>query len=82
MAAVAADINCVGDYPQPKEIKNTDNFRIAKELSSKFKKVKGEGEKKKVAIIGGGLSGLSAAKSRRAAAGRAQLLANSGRRGT
>merc|ERR1719217_1954758 len=51
-----------GDFPQPKQIKNTDNFREAKELSSKFKKVKGEGEKKKVAIIGGGLSGLSAAK--------------------
>merc|ERR1719217_974149 len=51
-----------GDFPQPKQIKNTDNFREAKALSSKIKDLAGVGEKKKVAIIGGGLSGLSAAK--------------------
>lgn len=49
------------DYPKP-NVENTDNYRIANELSSKFTQVKGKAEKKKVAIIGGGLSGLAAAK--------------------
>jgi 15-cis-phytoene desaturase len=62
MAATAGEINVVGDYPQPKQIKNTDNYRIAEALSAKMKTLAGQGEKKKVAIIGGGLSGLSAGK--------------------
>eukprot|EP00607_Mallomonas_marina_P009797 CAMPEP_0182417746 /NCGR_PEP_ID=MMETSP1167-20130531/2186_1 /TAXON_ID=2988 /ORGANISM="Mallomonas Sp, Strain CCMP3275" /LENGTH=557 /DNA_ID=CAMNT_0024591499 /DNA_START=147 /DNA_END=1820 /DNA_ORIENTATION=- len=49
------------DYPKP-NVENTDNYRIAQELSSKFKSLKGKGPSKKVAIIGGGLSGLACAK--------------------
>ena len=41
------------DYPKP-NVENTDNYRIANALSSKFKEVHGKTEKKKVAIIGGG----------------------------
>lgn len=50
------------DYPQPKDILNTDNAREAGALSQKFKDLNGKGEKKKVAIIGGGLAGLSTAR--------------------
>jgi len=49
------------DYPKP-NVENTENYRIATALSNKFKEVNGKTEKKKVAIIGGGLSGLAAAK--------------------
>jgi len=52
------------DYPKP-NVEDTDNYRFAEAMSSSFKsglKVKKDGEKKKVAIIGGGLSGLSCAK--------------------
>jgi len=51
------------DYPKP-NVENTDNYRIGNELSSSFKsKLKATpGTEKKVAIIGGGLSGLSCAK--------------------
>jgi len=51
------------DYPKP-NVENTDNYRNFNELSSSFKtKLKIEpGQKKKVAIIGGGLSGLACAK--------------------
>lgn len=52
------------DYPKP-NVENTDNYRIGNELSSSFKgklKVGSDSEKKKVAIIGGGLSGLACAK--------------------
>jgi len=51
------------DYPKP-NVENTDNYRIGHELSSSFKsKLKATpGTEKKVAIIGGGLSGLSCAK--------------------
>eukprot|EP00961_Rhodomonas_salina_P154612 2082765-Rhodomonas_salina.1 len=34
------------DYPKP-NVENTDNYRIANELSSKFTQVKGKAEKKK-----------------------------------
>mmetsp|Transcript_4348 Transcript_4348/g.9736 ORF Transcript_4348/g.9736 Transcript_4348/m.9736 type:complete len:603 (+) Transcript_4348:34-1842(+) len=54
--------------PTPDRIRNTQNFKEAKELSQKFitdfqqlQKV-GSGEPKRVAIFGGGLSGLSCAK--------------------
>ncbi len=53
------------DYPKPDNIDKTDNYRIAGDLSRRFKsdlKVGGDGEKKKVAIVGGGLSGLACAK--------------------
>eukprot|EP00531_Pseudo-nitzschia_arenysensis_P017974 CAMPEP_0116127736 /NCGR_PEP_ID=MMETSP0329-20121206/6993_1 /TAXON_ID=697910 /ORGANISM="Pseudo-nitzschia arenysensis, Strain B593" /LENGTH=614 /DNA_ID=CAMNT_0003621843 /DNA_START=117 /DNA_END=1961 /DNA_ORIENTATION=+ len=51
------------DYPKP-NVENTDNYRLFNELSSSFKgKLKADGtQKKKVAIIGGGLSGLACAK--------------------
>mmetsp|Transcript_14786 Transcript_14786/g.34203 ORF Transcript_14786/g.34203 Transcript_14786/m.34203 type:complete len:617 (+) Transcript_14786:178-2028(+) len=52
------------DYPKP-NVENTDNYRLYNELSSSFRnklKVSGDSEKKKVAIIGGGLSGLACAK--------------------
>merc|ERR1719217_1368343 len=51
-----------GDFPQPKQIKNTDNFRDSQALSQKFKDLNGLGEKKKVVVVGGGLSGLACAK--------------------
>ncbi len=41
------------DFPKP-NLENTDNYRIANQLSSKFTATKGKMEKKKVAIIGGG----------------------------
>ncbi len=50
------------DFPKPKDVLNTDNAREAGELSAKFKTLAGKGEKKKVAIIGGGLSGLACAR--------------------
>ena len=52
------------DYPKPDNIDKTENYRIAGELSKRFKsdlKVTGS-EKKRVAIVGGGLSGLACAK--------------------
>jgi len=52
------------DYPKP-NVENTDNYRNFNELSSSFKgklKVGADSQKKKVAIIGGGLSGLACAK--------------------
>jgi len=57
------------DYPKP-NVENTDNYRNFNELSSSFKNrlkvdsslTNGSSQKKKVAIIGGGLSGLACAK--------------------
>jgi 15-cis-phytoene desaturase len=51
------------DYPKP-NVENTDNYRLYNELSKTFStKLKAQpGEKKKIAIIGGGLSGLACAK--------------------
>ena len=60
------------DFPQPDRLAKTglldtlkgnpSNYEVGRELSAKFKSCKGKGDKKKVAIIGGGLSGLAAAK--------------------
>jgi 15-cis-phytoene desaturase len=52
------------DYPKPDNIDKTDNYRIAGELSKRFTTdLKAGGtEKKRVAIVGGGLSGLACAK--------------------
>merc|ERR1719258_370791 len=41
---------------------NPSNYQVAAELSQKFKDCNGKAGKKKVAIIGGGLSGLACAK--------------------
>ena len=51
------------DFPKP-NVEDTDNYRFAEAMSSSFGSTlkAAEGEKKKVAIIGGGLSGLACAK--------------------
>jgi 15-cis-phytoene desaturase len=49
------------DYPTP-NVYDTDNYREGEALSRKMSQFAGKGEKKTVAIIGGGLSGLSCAK--------------------
>jgi len=52
------------DFPKP-NVENTDPYREANALSSRFRtdlKVSSPSEVKKVAIVGGGLSGLSCAK--------------------
>lgn len=51
------------DFPKP-NVENTENYRIYETLSKSFStQLKAEtSERKKVAIIGGGLSGLAAAK--------------------
>ena len=52
------------DYPKP-YLEGTDNYRVGETLSSSFGtklKVTSPAEKKSVAIIGGGLSGLACAK--------------------
>lgn len=51
------------DYPKP-NVENTENYRNYEALSKSFSTIlkAGTNEKKKVAIIGGGLSGLAAAK--------------------
>jgi len=49
------------DYPKP-NVGNTENYRIAEELSAKFAQLKSSSTPKKVAIIGGGLSGLACAR--------------------
>lgn len=50
------------DFPKPSQIDKTQNYRDAAALSSKFSSINGKGGSKTVAIIGGGLSGLAAAK--------------------
>lgn len=51
------------DYPKP-NVENTDNYRLYNELSKSFStKLKAQPDQaKKVAVIGGGLSGLACAK--------------------
>lgn len=51
------------DYPKP-NVEDTDNYRAAEALSRSFTSElrASPSQKKKVAIIGGGLSGLSCAK--------------------
>eukprot|EP00667_Euglena_gracilis_P003415 EG_transcript_3423 len=60
----AANPAASGDYPYPSQVKNTDNYRQATALSKKFLADAANPAipKKKVAIIGGGLSGLACAK--------------------
>lgn len=52
------------DYPKP-NLEDTDNYRYAEKMSQSFKSILKATEgypKKKVAIVGGGLSGLACAK--------------------
>uniref|UniRef100_A0A7S4GBG1 Amine oxidase n=1 Tax=Eutreptiella gymnastica TaxID=73025 RepID=A0A7S4GBG1_9EUGL len=64
MKMITGDETQQKDYAYPKQVKNTDNYRNAAALSAKLKDDgKNAGlPKKKVAIIGGGLSGLACAK--------------------
>jgi len=50
------------DFPKPAQLANTDPYREATALSQKLSSGAWQGNKKKVAIIGGGLSGLACAK--------------------
>jgi 15-cis-phytoene desaturase len=54
------------DFPKPSQLENTDNYRESSALSRKMASMAWKtieaGKKQKVAIIGGGLSGLSCAK--------------------
>ena len=52
---------CMVDFPKP-NLEDTDNYRAGQALSQKFSASAWQGEKKSVAIIGGGLSGLACAK--------------------
>lgn len=52
------------DFPKP-NVEDTDNYRYAEAMSNSFKtnlRVTDPSQKKKVAIVGGGLSGLACAK--------------------
>lgn len=49
-------------FPTPPRIKHTQNFREAANLSQKFVQESSSSNRKTVAIIGGGLSGLACAK--------------------
>merc|ERR1719235_710451 len=59
--AALADVR-MKDFPTPKQISNTDNYRESNALSEKLSSYAWQGEKKTVAIMGGGLSGLACAK--------------------
>mmetsp|Transcript_8080 Transcript_8080/g.13204 ORF Transcript_8080/g.13204 Transcript_8080/m.13204 type:complete len:657 (-) Transcript_8080:116-2086(-) len=50
------------DFPTPKGIFKTGNYLEGQALSQKLAAYSWQGEKKKVAIVGGGLSGLACAK--------------------
>ena len=60
LSRLASPLQMMADYPTPERIKLTDNYRDATALSEKLASVRGPN--KKVAIIGGGLSGLACAK--------------------
>jgi len=50
------------DFPQPKGVKETENYLNSMKLSMKLAADNGKVESKTVAIVGGGLSGLACAK--------------------
>jgi len=50
------------DFPKPSQIDKTANYLEGAALSKKFRDMRADGEKKTIAIIGGGLSGLACAK--------------------
>nr|AUE44555.1 phytoene desaturase [Prymnesium parvum] len=56
-----SDAPAMVDFPKP-NVEDTDNYRAAQALSQKLSSLAWQGEKKSVAIIGGGLSGLACAK--------------------
>lgn len=65
LSATSSDVNnqSRNKRPTPRRIRETANFQEAKSLSEKFQQHnQSGGEKKRVAIFGGGLSGLSCAK--------------------
>jgi len=61
-SSVRSSTPCMVDFPKPAQLANTDPYREATALSQKLSSGAWQGNKKKVAIIGGGLSGLSCAK--------------------
>jgi 15-cis-phytoene desaturase len=62
VASSRAGVLSMKDFPKPAQLANTDPYREATALSQKLSSGAWQGEKKKVAIIGGGLSGLACAK--------------------
>lgn len=50
------------DYPKPSQIDKTQNYKESAQLSKKFRDMTGAVGRKRVAIVGGGLSGLACAK--------------------
>ena len=60
--ASRAAVPSMKDFPKPSQLENTDPYREACALSQKLASGAWKGNKKKVAIIGGGLSGLACAK--------------------
>eukprot|EP00930_Biecheleria_cincta_P070066 TRINITY_DN57729_c0_g1_i1.p1 TRINITY_DN57729_c0_g1~~TRINITY_DN57729_c0_g1_i1.p1 ORF type:complete len:648 (+),score=120.84 TRINITY_DN57729_c0_g1_i1:70-2013(+) len=50
------------DFPKPYHIDKTENYMTSQAMTNKIQSLKGKGESKTVAIIGGGLSGLACAK--------------------
>jgi 15-cis-phytoene desaturase len=62
VASSRAGVLSMKDFPKPAQLANTDPYREATALSQKLSSGAWQGENKKVAIIGGGLSGLACAK--------------------
>ena len=66
LAAVVQQTNALAPAarrPEPSRLENTQNYRDATAASARFKsELQATDKKKTVAIIGGGLSGLSCAK--------------------
>ena len=60
-AAPARASALMKDFPKP-NLEDTDNYRAGAALSQKLSTYAWQGEKKTVAIVGGGLSGLACAK--------------------
>eukprot|EP00967_Tisochrysis_lutea_P131475 scaffold228591_cov32-Tisochrysis_lutea.AAC.1 len=60
--AIRAAEPIMKDYPTPKGIFKTGNYLEGQALSQKLSAYAWQGEKKTVAIVGGGLSGLACAK--------------------
>ena len=52
----------MADCPRPTRIETTSNFREAADLSAKFLQTPRPAERRTVAVVGGGLSGLACAK--------------------
>ena len=61
-AARAGERVVMKDFPKPAQLANTDPYREATALSQKLNSGAWQSSKKKVAIMGGGLSGLACAK--------------------